>query len=107
MLARIASDLEELNGRTERDFLAAGEKLAEFAAAARSLSSDMTALAELAGGEEVRLASHALTQTLKPLERARSEAEDGDRTLATVRCSAERVGRAFPGSGTWWRNFAC
>src|ERR1700719_511930 len=64
-LERIIADLEGLNGRTERDFLAVGEKLMESRSTARRIASDMTALTELVSGEHSRNASHALTRMLE------------------------------------------
>ena len=66
---QVIRDLEGLNGSTERDFLAVGEKLMEFSSTARQIASDMAALGELISGEHGRNVSAALTRIL---ERARA-----------------------------------
>jgi methyl-accepting chemotaxis protein len=89
----VIADLENLNRCTERDFLAIGGKLAEFLAAARQLASDMAALSELISG---RSGGHATAVLSRVLERS-TQAEAGDRALASVCESARQIGGAFQG----------
>jgi len=86
-----------LNGRTESDFLAIGGKLGEFAAAARQLSADLSALSELVRGEECRQACGALMQSLERLQGVGAQVEGCERELADIRGAAERVRRGFGG----------
>ena len=97
LLERVIADLESLHSRTEQDFLAIGEKLVEFVATARQLSSDMTALSELIRGGEGCRAAQVLTLLLAHLRRVEAQAEAGDRALAGVCDSTRQVGRTFGG----------
>jgi hypothetical protein len=84
-----------LNGRTEQDFLAIGEKLVEFVDASRHLSSDMAALNELISGTNGWQASQVLTHVLELLRRIETRAEASDRALTRVCASTGQVGRTF------------
>lgn len=64
-LDRVVRDLEELNGSTERDFLAVGERLMEFRSTARQISQAMAALTELLSSAHDSHTSDALRGVLE------------------------------------------
>jgi hypothetical protein len=94
---QVIKDLENLNGCTERDFLAVGEKLMEFHATARQISSDMAALTELISGEHGRNASHALTRMLQHSREMDAQIEHSGQALVQVRDLSCRIRLAFAG----------
>jgi hypothetical protein len=96
-IEQVAGDLENLNRSTERDFLAVGEKLAEFRSAARRISSDMAVLTELISGGHGHNASHALDRILEHSRTMHAGMEDSGQALATVRDQAGRLRQAFCG----------
>lgn len=93
-LARTVTDLEALNCRTEKDFLAIGGKLTGLVAAARRLSSDMASLERIFGSQD----SHASEVLGRVLERSRQiegRAETGNQVLTGICDSARQIGRTF------------
>jgi hypothetical protein len=93
----VVKDLEGLNRSTERDFLAVGEKLIEFRAAARRVASDMAALTELISGEQGRNTTHALTGMLEHSKGMDAEIERSGEALGQVRDLSGRIRLAFAG----------
>jgi len=96
-LDQVIRDLEDLNGSTERDFLAVGEKLMEFRSAARQIASDMAALTELISGEHGRHASRALARMLEHSRGMDARIERSGQTLRQVRDLSRRIRLAFAG----------
>jgi methyl-accepting chemotaxis protein len=96
-LDHVIQELEDLNGSTERDFLAVGEKLAEFRATARQISSDSAALTELISGEHGSHGSHALTRMLAHAKGLDARIEQSGQALAEVRDLSSRIRGAFAG----------
>ena len=96
---QIIDDLENLNGSTERDFLAVGEKLMTFRATARQIASDMAALTELISGEHGRRASCALTEILERAKEIDRRIEQSGQALEEVRDLSGRIRLAFVGLG--------
>ena len=96
-IGQVIRDLENLNGSTERDFLAVGEKLIEFRSAARQIASDMAALAELISGEQGRNASHALTRILEHSKGMDLRIEQSGQALGRMRDLSGRIKLAFAG----------
>ena len=96
---RVIRDLENLNGSTERDFLAVGEKLMEFRSAARQIASDMTALGELVSGERGRNVSAALTRILEHAREMDAGIEQSGQALGQVHDLSARIRLAFAGIG--------
>lgn len=96
-LHRVIRELETLNGSTERDFLAVGEKLMEFRSAARQIASDMAAVTELISGEQGRHASQALGKILEHSREIDSRIERSGQALGQVRDLARRIRVAFSG----------
>jgi len=97
LLERVIADLENLNRRTERDFLTIGGKLAEFLAAARRISADMSALGGVIFGKDGGHASQVLSRVLEQSKQAEARAEAGDRALAGVCDSTRQIGLTFRG----------
>lgn len=95
LLGRVISSLDSLNRRTEQDFLAVGGKLVEFHAAARQISSEINDLRELIAGSGRGDDSQLLTRILEQSRQIEARAESGDRALAVVGDSAQRIGQAF------------
>jgi len=96
LLEGVITDLESLNSRTEQDFLEIGGKLMGFVAAARQLSSDMSAL-EMIFGRHSSHTSQVLTRVLERSKQIEARAEAGDQALAGVYDSARHIGRTFRG----------
>ncbi len=96
-IGQVIGDLENLNGSTERDFLAVGEKLIEFRSAARQIASDMAALAQLISGEQGRNASHALTRILKHSKGMDLRIEQSGQALGQMCDLSGRIKLAFGG----------
>jgi hypothetical protein len=94
---RIITDLEELNGSTERDFLAVGEKLMTFRATARQVASDMAGLTELISGEHGRRASRALSEILEQTKEIDGRIERSGQAFEVVRELSGRIRLAFGG----------
>jgi len=94
-LGNVIADLEQMNGRTEQDFLVIGEKLVEFLGSARQLSSGMTALGELITGADARHASEVLGCVLNETTQMQARAGAGDRALAEVSDSTRQIERTF------------
>jgi hypothetical protein len=94
---RIAKDLENLNRRTEQDFLTVGEKLVKVRSAARQIASDMTALGELISGKQGQDASHALTRVLEHSKEMEARMERSGRTMEEVRDRSRKIRQAFSG----------
>lgn len=96
---RVIKDLENLNGSTERDFLAVGEKLMEFRSAARQIAADMTALGELISGGRGRDVSAALTRILEHAREINAGIEQSGQALGQVHEFSARIRLAFAGIG--------
>ena len=96
---QVIKDLEGLNGSTERDFLAVGEKLMEFSSTARQIASDMAALGELISGEHGRNVSAALTRILERARAMDAGIEQSGRALEAVHDLSARIRTAFAGIG--------
>jgi len=94
---QVIKELENLNGSTERDFLAVGEKLMAFRAMARQIASDMAALTELISGEHGRQASRALTGILEQAKAIDARIERSGQSLGEVRDLSGRIRQAFVG----------
>jgi hypothetical protein len=97
ILEQVISDLENLNRRTERDFLTIGGKLMEFLTAARQASADMAALGELISGGNGSRASQVLTRVLEQSRQAETRSETGNLVLAGVCESTGEIGRKLRG----------
>ncbi|MGD1093835.1 MAG: hypothetical protein ABSB35_17830 [Bryobacteraceae bacterium] len=97
ILEQVISDLENLNQRTERDFLTIGGKLMEFLTAARQASADMAALGELISGGNGSHASQVLTRVLEQSRQAEARSETGNQVLAGVCESTGEIGRKLRG----------
>jgi len=95
-LAKTITDLQSLNGNTEREFLAIGGKLTEFVGGARRLSTDMAALEQIFQ-EQDRQASEVLGRVLERSREMEARAATGDQALSAVRDSARQIGRTFRG----------
>lgn len=93
----VIQDLEGLNGSTERDFLAIGEKLMGFRATARQIAADMAALTELISGERGRNASHALSGLLEHSREMDVRIERSSQAFERVHGLAGCVRLAFAG----------
>jgi len=96
-IEQVVKDLEGLNRSTERDFLAVGEKLIEFRAAARRVASDMAALTELISGEQGRNATHALARMLEHSRALDVRVEQSGQVLGQVHDRSCRIRIAFSG----------
>jgi hypothetical protein len=96
---QVIRDLEDLNGSTERDFLAVGEKLMEFSSTARQIASDMAALGELISGEHGRNVSAALTRILERARELDAGIEQSRHALEEVHGLSARIRTAFAGIG--------
>ena len=96
---RVIKDLEDLNGSTERDFLAVGEKLMEFRSTSRQIASDMAALGELISGEHGRNVSAALTRILEHAREMDAGIEQSGQALGQVHDLSGRIRLAFAGIG--------
>ena len=96
-IGQVVKDLEGLNRSTERDFLAVGEKLIEFRAAARRVASDMVALTDLISGEQGRNTSRALTGMLEHSKCMDAQIELGGQALERVSDLSGRIRLAFAG----------
>ena len=96
---QVIRDLEGLNGSTERDFLAVGEKLMEFSSTARQIASDMAALGELISGEHGRNVSSALTRILERARAMDAGIEQSGHALEEVHNLSARIRTAFAGIG--------
>jgi hypothetical protein len=96
-IARAAAELAELNRLTERDFLAVGEKLMDFRAAALRISSDMAVLTGLIGGEESRGAAGELDRLLEGSRAMNARIAESSQSLAGIRSLALRVRQLFVG----------
>jgi len=94
---RVARDLEHLNGSTERDFLAVGERLNEFRSMARRISSQMSALTELISGEQGRGLSLALDRTLDHFREMDAGFARGAEALESLAALSPRIGTEFAG----------
>ena len=94
---QVIADLENLNRSTESDFLAVGEKLAEFRSAAREISSDMAAVNDLISGEHGRNRSAALTRMLATFGKMAARIERSGQALAGVGDLSRRIRLAFSG----------
>ena len=99
VIDQVIRDLEDLNGSTERDFLAVGEKLMEFRSTARQIASDMAALGELISGEHGRNVSAALTRILEHAREMDAGIEQSGLALGEVHDLAARIRLAFAGLG--------
>ena len=96
---QVVTDLENLNGSTERDFLAIGEKLMEFSSTARQIASDMAALGELISGEHGRNVSSALTRILEHAREMDAGIEQSGCALEEVHGLSAPIRTAFAGIG--------
>jgi hypothetical protein len=96
---QVIRDLEGLNGSTERDFLAVGEKLMDFSSTARQIASDMAALGELISGEQGRNVSAALTRILERAREMDVGIEQSGHALEDVHELSARIRTAFAGIG--------
>lgn len=96
-IARIVAELEELNGATERDFLAIGEKLLGFRSAARRVAADILALTDLISGVHGRNASLALARMLEHSESLDRGVERSAHALGQVSDLSKRVRLSFSG----------
>jgi hypothetical protein len=96
---QVIRDLEDLNGSTERDFLAVGEKLMQFSSTAHQIASDMAALGELISGEHGRNVSASLTRILERAREMDAGIEHGGHALEEVHDLSARIRTAFAGLG--------
>jgi alkylated DNA nucleotide flippase Atl1 len=104
LLERVITDLENLNRRTEQDFLGIGGKLMGFVTGARQLSADMAALETIFGTQD-RHASEVLNRVLERSKQIEARAEAGHQALAGVCDSARQIGRTFRGFQDTVSNF--
>ncbi|HUA20383.1 MAG TPA: hypothetical protein VMB25_16665 [Bryobacteraceae bacterium] len=96
-LERVMEALEHLNRSTERDFLAVGQKLMEFRAAARQASSGMAALSELISSQSGEAACQGLTRMLEHTRAMDQGMAATGAALESVRDLSGRVQHAFSG----------
>jgi methyl-accepting chemotaxis protein len=89
--------LDSLDRNTERDFLGIGEKLAEFIRTVDSISSELTALADLISGDHGSHASETLASALDCSRAMQAGAEDGVRMLGGMRREAGRLTETLSG----------
>ena len=94
---QVASDLENLNCSTERDFLAVGGKLTEFRAAAREISSETVALTELISGEKAQKVSRALDGMLGLSRQIDAQTGQSGQAMESVSQLSRRIVMAFSG----------
>ena len=95
VVGQIIQNLEDLNRSTECDFLAAGEKLAEFRSTAGQIASDLAVLTDLIAGEHGRSFSQTLAGMLEQSKNMDARIEQSGRTLEQVRDLSCRVRLAF------------
>lgn len=96
-LDRIIRDLDTLNRSTEKDFLAVGQKLMEFRAAARQMSSGMAELSELISGQASREACQSLGSVVERARELDARLEESGVALESVKQLSGQVKRAFSG----------
>ncbi len=96
LLERVITDLDNLNHRTEQDFLTIGGKLMGFVTGARQLSADMAAVEQIFGKQDSQ-GSEVLNSVLEHSKQIEARAEAGDRALAGVCDSARHIGSTFRG----------
>jgi hypothetical protein len=96
-IEQVIQDLEDLNGRTERDFLAVGERLMEFRSMSRRISSDMASLTELISGEQGRNVSRALDRILDLASELNGQIEHSGQALEQVCGFSSHVRSVFAG----------
>jgi uncharacterized protein YukE len=96
-IAQIVAGLEDLNGSTERDFLAIGEKLMSFRTTARQVAADISALTDLIAGVQGRHASLALARMLEHSKALDTGIERSALALGQVSSLSKRVRLAFSG----------
>jgi len=98
-LADAIRSLQDMNRRTEDDFLAVGAKLEEFLGTARRISADMAALAQLISAEAGQRAAEVLRQVLERSKQGEAHAQAGHLALAAVEEAIRRIQRTFGGFG--------
>lgn len=96
-LGQVIADLDLLNHNTEQDFLRIGGKLAESIEAVQLISSELTALADLASGEQGLRASQTLSSALDRSVETRTRAEEGSRALDRMCQDAARLKQTLAG----------
>jgi methyl-accepting chemotaxis protein len=96
-LEPVIADLDRLNHETEQDFLKIGEKLTEFIAAVRLISSELGVLTNLISGEHGLRAAEALTRALDRSRDMQSRAEEGAGTLNRLREEAGQLKQTLSG----------
>ena len=96
-LKTVIADLDRLNRATERDFLKIGEKLTGFTGTVKTISSELTGLADQLLGQQGLRASEALTGTLEHARRMVACAEDRAALLGGMRQNADRVKHTLNG----------
>jgi hypothetical protein len=90
-LNAVIAELEDLNHRTEQDFLKIGGKLTEFLRAVQQISSELTALTDLISGEQGSMASQALTAVLERTREMAARIEESTSVLGGMRATAASV----------------
>jgi methyl-accepting chemotaxis protein len=96
-IEQVIRDLEDLNGRTEKDFLTAGDMLIHFRTDMRRISSDMLALSELIHGLHGESATLALDRILELSSSLSTQVERSSHALAELRGHSGRLRLAFGG----------
>ncbi len=96
-LARVVEDLREMNGTTEADFLAVGEKLMGFLSAARNVRADIDQLANDISGDSGQRACNALASVLDLSVEMKKRVEEASCTLDSMGRTADRIQRCFSG----------
>ena len=95
LLAGVIADLDDLNRRTERDFLAVGGKLVEFHGLVRQVSLAIGDLRQLIAASSRDNNSQLLVRILDESRQTEARVEAGDRALAVVCEAARRIEDAF------------
>ncbi|MEO8596777.1 MAG: hypothetical protein ABI759_25890 [Candidatus Solibacter sp.] len=93
----LLDELESLNGSTEAEFLGVGEKLMEFRAASREISTGLSTLTERINGAHGTRVEDALNRILDHSRAVDSRVARSGEALNEVRVQAARIRGAFSG----------
>ncbi len=93
----VIADLNLLNRDTEQDFLKIGGKLTDFMEAAKLMSDELRALADLVSGDSGVRESEALTVVLSRALTMGAQAADGNAALTSIRIHADHLKATLAG----------
>jgi len=94
-IRRVQTELKRLNGSTEAEFLAIGEKLADFRCAAREIGEALKEMADLFQGEHGTRLTDALAGIPEYSREADAQVARNDEVLAALRSRAAQIRAAF------------